>query len=77
MLLCKERLIHDGQQFHQFQQNKQPHLTSKSLTTMQIRAYNVVNPGIGLGQAQTLLFILVALLTITVYTFIISTISGI
>ena len=47
-------LRHDGQQFHQYQQNKQPHLTSISLTTIKIKTYNVGNPGTGLGQSQTL-----------------------
>ena len=52
--LWNEGLSHDGQQFHQYQQNKQSPLTSKSLTTIKTTAYNVVNTGTGLGQAQTL-----------------------
>jgi hypothetical protein len=43
MWLCDERLMHDGQQYHQYQQNKQPHLTSTSLTTIKIKTYNGKN----------------------------------
>jgi hypothetical protein len=59
MILCEmwlwnEGLSHDGQQFHQYQQNKQPPLTSTSLTTIKTSTYNVENFGTGLAQPQTL-----------------------
>ena len=47
-----EGLIHDGQLIHQYQQSKQSHLTSKSLTTIKTRTHNVRNPGSSLGQEQ-------------------------
>ena len=49
LILWKESLNSDGQQFHQYQQNDQSPLTEhkkKLLTT-----YDVGNPGSGLGQA--------------------------
>jgi len=46
MWLWKESLRHVGQQLYQYQQNKQPPLTSKSLTTVKTRTYNVGNTGI-------------------------------
>jgi hypothetical protein len=53
ILLWNEGACHDGQQFHQYQQNKQSPLTSKSLTTIKTRTSNVGNPGTGLGEAPT------------------------
>jgi len=54
-----------------YQQNKQPPLTLESLNTTKIRTYNVGKPGTCLhGTGRNLfLLILVALMTITVYTF--------
>jgi len=56
-------LVND--QFNQYQQNKPPPLTSKSLTTIKTKTSRY---WLGTGT-NTLLLILVALLTITVYTF--------
>ena len=53
-VIMERRIRHDGQQFHQYQQNKQSPLTLKSLTTIKTRTYIVGNPGTGFEQAQTL-----------------------
>jgi hypothetical protein len=53
MWLWNEGLSHEGQQFHQYQQNKQSPLTSTSLTIIKTRTCNVGNSGTGLGQPQT------------------------
>ena len=45
--LWKESLNNDSQQFHQYQQNEQPPLTSNNTTT-----YGVRNQGPRLGQTQ-------------------------
>ena len=47
----KESLNSDGQQFYQYQQNKQPPHTSNQWTQKK-RTYNFGNPGPDLGQAQ-------------------------
>jgi hypothetical protein len=47
VLSHEESLTSDGEQFHQYQQNEQPPLTSNNTTT-----YGVRNQGPRLGQTQ-------------------------
>ena len=51
-LSYKESFNSDGQQFHQYQQNVQPPLTSKQLNIKKKTMYGVTTPGPGLEQAQ-------------------------
>ena len=46
-------LNNDGQQFHQYQQNKQHPLNLNSLNIKKITIYDLGNPGSGFGQAET------------------------
>jgi hypothetical protein len=51
--LWKENLNKDGQQFHQYQQNKLSPLTSNNWTRKETTTYGIGNPYPGLGQTQT------------------------
>jgi hypothetical protein len=48
----KESLNNDGQQFHQYQQDKQSPLIITHLTQKEITTYDVGNLCPGLGQSQ-------------------------
>ena len=48
----KESLNSDGQQFHQYHQNKQTPFTFSHWTQKINMTYDVGNPGPGLGQTQ-------------------------
>ena len=47
----KESVNIDGQKFNQYQQNKGKNVSSRKLNIKKIMAYDVRNPGPGLGQA--------------------------
>ena len=53
VIMKRNSVSHDGQQFQQYQKN--PPLTSKSLTKMKITTHNVGNPGTGSGRAKPFL----------------------
>ena len=48
----KRKSYSDGQQFHQYQQNKQPHLTSNHWTQKGHETNDVGNPGANFGHAH-------------------------
>ena len=54
LILWKESLNSDGQQFHQYQQNEHGHLTSTHWSLKKTTTYDIINLGPGLGQAQTM-----------------------
>jgi len=48
----KKSLNSDSQQFHHYQQNGQPPLTSNHWTQKDTMTFGIWNPGSGFGQAQ-------------------------